>query len=99
MSFNRARQMSQENVRPPHQFCPPWISMPEAQSRSRLVLGLCVGLVFVGLGCQPASSQAESLPWGRTVLDIRLESDARLKIDTFQGQITQRTGEALDRSK
>ena len=66
--------------------------------RRHLVVGLCIGLVFVGLDRHPAFGQTESIPWGRTVVDVRLESDTHLKIANFQQQVVQKTGEPLDRS-
>jgi outer membrane protein insertion porin family len=91
--------MLQANVRPPHRFSQPWISIPEAQRRRHLVAELCIGLVFVGLGRRAGYGQVESIPWGRTVIEVRLESDAHLKIATFQQQIVQKTGEPLERPK
>ena len=91
--------MLQEDVRLLHHFCQPRVSISQAQGRCHLVAQLCIGLVFVGLGRRAAFGQTESIPWGRTVVEVRLESDAHLKIATFQQQITQKTGEPLERPK
>ena len=99
MFFNRGRQMLQKKVRLPHQFCRPRVSFVQGQRRRHFVAELCIGLVFVGLGRRAACGQVESIPWGRTVLEVRLESDAHLKIVTFQQQIVQKTGEPLERPK
>lgn len=60
---------------------------------------MCMGLIFVCPRVHPAFGQTESIPWGRMVVDVRLESDAGLKIATFQRLIAQKTGEPLDPAK
>ncbi len=42
---------------------------------------------------------AASPEWGQPVVGIRLDCDAHLNFEDFTGQITQRIGEPLDRSK
>jgi len=76
-----------------------WPLVVQGQRRRHLVAELCIGLAFVGLGRRAAFGQIESFPWGRTVVEVRLESDAHLKVATFQQQIAQKTGEPLERPK
>jgi outer membrane protein assembly complex protein YaeT len=74
-------------------------SNPLPQKGRRLVLGLCIGLVFLGSKRRVALAQGESAPWGQRVVDIRLDSDAHIKIEAFKDRISQEIGEPLDRSK
>ncbi len=47
----------------------------------------------------PKSVSAQSLPWGQTVLDIKLETDAKINLQAVAGEIKQKAGEPLNRQK
>ncbi len=58
-------------------------------------------LCAVGLATGKLESTARAAvpsDWGKTVVGIRLDSDAHLNLREFEGQITQKVGEPLDSS-
>ena len=65
---------------------------------ARLLKSLSVNLLALSLA-SAAYSDSDPLPWGRTVIGISFQCDARLTQDQFATQIKQKVGEPLDRSK
>ncbi len=51
------------------------------------------------LACAGSYASSVASAWGQPVVGIRLESDARLNVEDFATQITQKVGEPLDQSK
>jgi outer membrane protein insertion porin family len=56
------------------------------------------GFALLTLSLSPAVA-ADSLPWGRPVVGIRLEGDVLLNIQNFSDQIVQKVDKPLDRAK
>lgn len=58
-------------------------------------------LLLIAFGMTAAGGKAASAvgSWGKTVLKIEFHTDARMSARDFQGEITQKTGEPLERSK
>lgn len=76
-------------------------SKPRVGHFARLALALAVGLgaaVLALLPCNVWASPAADY-WGKPVVRIRLDCDAKLNLDQFAAQITLKVGEPLDRGK
>ena len=50
-------------------------------------------------GLAPRVCADGAVPWGKPVLEIRIQSDVRMNVGDFRRQITQHTGEPLEESK
>jgi len=74
---------------------------PRPGRSALLPLGMAVGLAAAILAMVPGSVGAAptSDSWGKPVVRIRLDCDAKLAVGEFAAQITQKTGEPLDRRK
>ena len=55
--------------------------------------------VLAPLPCSPALPSGDVLPWGRTVADIRIQSDAQMTAGEFAARIVQPKDQPLDRDK
>ncbi len=65
----------------------------------RTATRLAALLVLVPLPCSQAHASGDVLPWGQTVADIRIQSDAQMTASEFAAQIVQPKGQPLDRDK
>ena len=72
---------------------------PVLPLRSRWSCLAWLTAIFASFFCPVASLSADGAAWGRPVLEVRLESDARMNIADFKAQITQEKGQPLDESK
>jgi len=73
---------------------------PRAATRTRRALftSLRATLLIAGLACAGHALTAPA-EWGRPVTRVRLDCDARISLDNFAAQITQKVGEPLDPAK
>jgi outer membrane protein insertion porin family len=55
-------------------------------------------LLSAGLLCRGWAA-VQSLPWGKNVLDIKLQTDAKINLRTVASEITQKVGQPLDPQK
>lgn len=96
MTFNFLVRTLQLNHRPE---CFPFFASVTRLAAGPIQALLYVGLVIAVLRCVRTSAATDVSFRSRPVLEIRINSDARFKLEDFTAQITQKVGEPLEPSK